>query len=62
MKKNGDEILLMWVEKMLFPDVLKKHMACCKKHKAHILKYMPSIFGYSKCLINKNIQDLLKIR
>ena len=23
MKKNGDEILLMWVEKMLFPDVRK---------------------------------------
>ena len=38
MKKNGDEILLMWVEKMLFPDVRKKHMACCKKHTAHILK------------------------
>ena len=38
MKKNGDEILLMWVGKMLFPDVRKKHMACCKKHKAHILK------------------------
>ena len=38
MKKNGDEILLMWVGKMLFPDVRKKYMACCKKHKAHILK------------------------
>ncbi len=23
MKKNGDEILLMWVEKMLFPGVRK---------------------------------------
>lgn len=41
MKKNGDEILLMWVEKMLFPDVRKKHMAC--------------IFWHSKCLIYKNL-------
>ena len=37
-------------------------MACCKKHKAHILKYkalilklVPCIFDYDKNLINNNL-------
>lgn len=36
MKKNGDEILLMWVEKMLFPDVRKKHTWLVVKIIRHI--------------------------
>ena len=39
------------------PALDEKHMACRKKYKAHILKYMPYIFCQNKKRIYRNLQN-----